>query len=58
MASEKQVSTEGNNLKDAVNGDLGDNVECEVSYVVGDNNRFDRVIYISGRGIKVGSELF
>ncbi|MDD3007167.1 MAG: hypothetical protein PHX30_06350 [Candidatus Pacebacteria bacterium] len=45
-------------MKDAVNGDLGDNVECEVSYVVGDNNRFDRVIYISGRGIKVGSELF
>jgi len=51
--SEKEVLTKGKTLKDAMNGDLGDNVKCEVSYVVGDNNRLDGVTYISGRRIRV-----
>ena len=56
-SQETGIVTEGKTLKDLMSGDLDENVRCEFSHVVSDDNRLDGVTYISGKKVRVDYKL-
>jgi len=56
-SQEEGISIEGRTLKDLMSGDLGENVRCEFSHVVSNDNRLDGVTYISGKKVRVDYKL-
>jgi hypothetical protein len=47
----------GKTLKDLMEGKLGENVKCEFSNVVGEDNRVDGITYVSGKKVRVDYKL-